>query len=148
MNIPFLIPLLVLSQFGNGSVFSLKGDKYNPENQPLACESILIKRHGRSSFKKMMYYGVAHRTIPCGTELKLCVDKKNNFKCSKAYVIDRGPYGVVYQHKKKKRWRMFRKLPRGKRYRGIVDVLSPLASRLRVSGIFQAFIFMNKNKIY
>lgn len=144
MNLAILIPFAILSQFGKGSVFSIKGDKYNPENQPLACESVLIKRHGRSSFQKMMSYGVAHRTIPCGTEMKICVQKKNNFQCSKAYVIDRGPYGVVYKHKNKKRWRMYRRLPSGKKYRGIVDVLSPLANRLKVSGLFSAFIFLKK----
>lgn len=141
----FLLSLLSLGEVGNGSVFSLYGDPYNPSNQPLACEGRIIKRHGRASFRNMLSYGIAHRTLPCGSQLTLCIQKRGKVRCSKAYVIDRGPYGVVYKKGKRRRWKMYRKLPPGKQYRGIVDVLSPLAQRLKVTGIFSAYLLFSKS---
>ena len=119
-------------EFGKASVFAIHGDKYNPENKPLACESRIIRKHGHDYWQKILTHGVAHRTLPCGSKIKIFILGKKKIRSSYAYVVDRGPYGVVHNGK----WRLRRKLCLGEQYRGILDVLAPLAKKLNVSGIF------------
>ncbi len=123
-------------EFGKASVFAIHGDKYNPENKPLACESRIIRKHGHSHWHKILTHGVAHRTLPCGTKIRVYIIGKKRVRSSYAYVVDRGPYGVVHNGK----WRLRRKLFPGEKYRGILDVLSPLAQKLNVSGIFLVIV--------
>ena len=137
-----MIPLLLFlslipsgntnGEFGKASVFAIHGDKYNPENKPLACESRIIRKHGHTYWQKILTHGVAHRTLPCGSKIRVYIIGKKRVRSSYAYVVDRGPYGVVHNG----RWRLRRKLYPGERYRGILDVLAPLAKKLNVSGIF------------
>jgi rare lipoprotein A len=72
---------------GIGTMFWADGDPQNP-NSHLACY------HRALNDKKDFI--VAHRTLPCNTEVVVCNIRTN--ECVKAKVADRGPYGKT-KHK-------------------------------------------------
>lgn len=123
-------------EIGKASIFSIYGDKYNPSNKPLACEQRIIKNRGIRYWNKILSYGVAHRTIPCGTKITIYSVYRKRIIYSHAYVVDRGPYGVLSNRK----WVLRRKLRWGEKYRGVIDVLSPLAKRLKLNGMSYVLI--------
>lgn len=64
----------------NSTVFSSQ-DEFNPDPK-LACTNKQLKD------KDLV---IAHRTLPCGTKVVICSLKG---LCTKATVLDRGPYGL------------------------------------------------------
>lgn len=125
-------------EIGKASTFSIYGDKYNPPNQPLACEPRIIRARGKIYWAKILNKGIAHRTLPCGSKVRIYHIHRGKIISADAYVVDRGPYGVQIKNK----WYLRKKLRNGEKYRGIVDVLYPLAKKLKLNGM--GYVFLQK----
>jgi hypothetical protein len=115
---------------GLASRYGYPGDPYEPIGQPYACEAILKHRWGLKQWQQVVKQGIAHRSLPCGTPLLIC--RTASSQCTRAIVVDRGPYGALDRHG---HWHARKRLPAGERYRGIVDLLSPVAKKLGIRGI-------------
>ena len=115
---------------GLASRYGYPGDPYEPIGQPYACEATLKHRWGLKQWKQVVKQGIAHRSLPCGTQLLIC--RTASPQCTHAIVVDRGPYGALDLHG---RWHARKHLHEGERYRGIVDLLSPVAKKLGIRGI-------------
>lgn len=131
---------IILYQTGTASLYDFPGDKYSGQHV-YACERRLRLSHGAKKWNEMLEYGIAHRTLPCGTKVYACTVssvKKNSPKCTVAYVIDRGPYGAL---NKKNDWFVRAKLNPGERWRGIVDLRPTTAQRLSFNGLEKIFLY-------
>lgn len=115
---------------GNASRYGYVGDSYDRVGS-FACRRILHARFGERGWQKMRANGVAHRTLPCGTELGVCNPRTGS--CTTAYVVDRGPWGALNQ---KGEWQMRtgRLLP-GEHYRGELDLLPGVYTAIGLVGI-------------
>ena len=80
---------------GLATQYGQKGDKWAGE--VFACyfkNGKVLRRHERGAAVKKMdpsVFGIAHRTLPCGTLVRICKSKR----CTTAPVVDRGPYWAV-----------------------------------------------------
>ena len=109
-----LLAVLLSGQFGIAARYADPGDRWDTGG--LACP-----RQRAESDR-----GVAHRTAPCGSRLRICSQRT----CADAVVIDRGPYGAQTA----KGWRRRHRLRTGERYVGELDLRAPLAQRLGILG--------------
>ncbi len=91
----------------------------------LRCQRLMSPR----AFRRALPYGVAHRTLPCGAELRI-YDLRTG-RASRAVVLDAGPWGAIHRG----RWRVKRTEQEPGRWRGILDTLPPVAARLRLTGL-------------
>ncbi len=120
---------------GLAARYGYPGDRYAGKPQ-YACQSVLAKQVGDESWQNMLRHGVAHRSLPCGTPLIICTKKEN--LCTKAWVVDRGPFGAVDA---KGRWHARKHLKRGERWRGILDLLPGPAKALELTGLKYVYMF-------
>ena len=109
-----LLAVLLTGQLGIAARYADPGDAW--DTGELACPQL-----AEESVR-----GVAHRTAPCGTRLRICSARA----CVDAVVIDRGPYGAQTAQG----WRLRRRLRRGERYIGELDLRAPLARALGIRG--------------
>ena len=128
---------------------------YNPIGKTLSCLRVMgepkwkWKYHGKRT-------GIAHRWLPCGTDVYVKVGKK----FVKTKVVDRGPYGaldvegkfVVASPNYLKKWwrkeyekegktltedeesRLAKVLPKGWKWRCVADILYTLKPKLKTKG--------------
>lgn len=93
-------------------VYAQPGDRW--DNGQLACPGVPSP------------YGVAHRTLPCGTRVVLCY----RGRCVTSLVVDSGPWGATDG----KRYRTMPKLLPGWAYRGQMDIRAGTARALGFRG--------------
>lgn len=114
MLLPILLAQLIAPpQLGNAGVYGYPGDRW--DNGQLAC-------------RQRAQYGVAHRTLPCGTRVVIC-----SKRCVVATAIDRGPFGALDE---RGRYVVRRHgLRRGDRgYRGALDLRPETADAIGLDG--------------
>lgn len=115
---------------GNASRYGYEGDSFDRVGS-FACRRSLAARYGERGWQKMREHGVAHRTLACGTRLGVC-----NFRtgqCTTAFVVDRGPWGVL---DRKGEWHVRTGALRpGEHYRGDLDLLPGTYSAIALMGI-------------
>jgi hypothetical protein len=129
MTLLFAMSLLVGVQAGNASRYGYAGDNFDRVGT-FACQRRLATQYGVQKWKKMRDAGVAHRTLPCGTPIGLCLSRTGN--CTTAYVVDRGPWGAINRQGE---WHARARLKRGEPYRGELDLLPGVYSALNLVGI-------------
>jgi hypothetical protein len=112
-------------ELGLASAYGWPGD----DNGRFACRRILIKRLGLRGWERALARGVAHRSLPCGSTVRL-YDLASKRRAT-ATVVDRGPYGALIG----KRWVLKRTEEDPGVWRGVLDTLPPTAARLRLSGL-------------
>lgn len=110
LTLTLLAQVLSPPQLGHAGIFGDPGDRW--DNGQRACR----QRSG---------YGVAHRSLPCGTRLMVCAPR-----CVVATVVDSGPWGAADG----KRYRVVRRLPAGWRWRGELDLLPETARAIGTRG--------------
>ena len=144
--LPFLFSLSHPPEIGLASRYGYPGDRYENFKQPYACYGSLTKKWGKERYKEALKTGVAHRTLPCGTKILICKQKKAKLlpsdkyisgPCTPAIVVDRGPYGAL---DRRGRWHRRKRLYPGERWRGIIDLLPPVAQKLGVWGLEKVVI--------
>jgi len=130
MTLLLAISLVAGVKAGNASRYGYEGDIYDRVGS-FACKRRLEARFGAKQWEKMRKSGVAHRTLPCGTRIGLCLARTG--LCTPAYVVDRGPWGVL---DRKGEWhaRTGRLLP-GEHYRGELDLLPGTYTSIGLVGI-------------
>lgn len=115
--------LLATVQFGMASRFGEPGDM-------LAGYTLMCRRHmTRPAFLEAITQGCAHRWLPCGT--RLLIVSGTTGRHAACTVVDRGPYGALHQG----RWLIKRRAADLGTWRGILDLLPPVANRLRLNGL-------------
>lgn len=115
---------------GNASRYGYEGDAFDRVGS-FACRRSLQARHGERGWQKMRDHGVAHRTLPCGTRLGIC--NLRTSQCTTAFVVDRGPWGVL---DRKGEWHMrTTPLRAGEHYRGELDLLPGTYTAIALAGI-------------
>ena len=139
INTILLLSLIGNTQTGLASRYRDPGDRYENFSQPMACEKKLRKILGLKAWRYVLELGVAHRTLPCGKRIVICRPHPTSPPtCTNAFVIDRGPYGALNQQGI---WHRRSKLQPGERWRGIVDLLPPVAAKLGVWGLEKVVIW-------
>lgn len=130
MTLLLAISIVASIQAGNASRYGYVGDSYDRVGS-FACRRTLEARYGSRQWEKMRDRGVAHRTLPCGTRLGICLARTG--LCTAAYVVDRGPWGTL---NRKGEWhqRTGRLLP-GEHYRGELDLLPGTYTSIGLVGI-------------
>lgn len=130
MTLLLAISLVAGIKAGNASRYGYVGDVYDRVGS-FACKRTLESRYGGRQWEKMRNRGVAHRTLPCGTRIGICLARTG--LCTAAYVVDRGPWGTL---NRKGEWhaRTGRLLP-GEHYRGDLDLLPGTYSAIGLVGI-------------
>ncbi len=138
--LPITYPPVKYNKISTGLAarYGYKGDPYETWNQPYACQNRLVKRWGYKRYQEAVTIGVAHRTLPCGTKILICRIPTYPPTCTSAIVVDRGPYGAL---DKQGVWHRRSKLQPGERWRGIVDLLPPVAAKLGVWGLDKVVIW-------
>jgi len=129
--LPYIILayLMIPDVFGLAGVYGFPGDTLDRPG-PTACEASLVASRGRLAYTKMEAAGVAHRTLPCGTELQLVRGQR----LTRAWVVDRGPFGIISPSGK---WRAGKRLRPGEIWRGALDLRPAVARNLGFSdGLF------------
>ncbi len=130
MTLLLAIMLLMGAQVGNASQYGFVGDRYDNVGT-FACKDRLQTKYGSREWEKMRDSGVAHRTLPCGTRVGVCLARTG--RCTVAYVVDRGPWGTL---NRKGVWHMrTKRLPPGERYRGHLDLLPNVYTAIGLAGI-------------
>ncbi len=129
MTLLFAMSLYVGAQVGNASRYGYAGDAFDRVGS-FACERRLSAQYGGRAWKKMRNAGVAHRTLPCGTPIGICLARTSS--CTTAYVVDRGPWGAI---NRRGEWHARAHLRPGEHYRGELDLLPGVYSALRLVGI-------------
>ncbi|HRI52551.1 MAG TPA: hypothetical protein PLW65_20440 [Pseudomonadota bacterium] len=115
---------------GNASRYGYEGDVFDRVGS-FACRRSLAARYGERGWQKMRDHGVAHRTLACGTRLGICNLRTN--QCTTAYVVDRGPWGVL---DRKGDWHVRTTALRpGEHFRGDLDLLPGTYSAIALMGI-------------
>jgi len=115
---------------GNASRYGYEGDAFDRVGS-FACRRTLLARQGERGWQKMRDHGVAHRTLACGTRLGVC--NLRTSQCTTAFVVDRGPWGVL---DRKGEWHMrTTPLRPGEHYRGDLDLLPGTYSAIALAGI-------------
>lgn len=127
-------------EMGLASRYGYPGDAYENFKQPYACYGSLTKKWGKARYEEAVKTGVAHRTLPCGSKIIICrpKNKTQGLTCTSAIVVDRGPYGALDQQGQ---WHRRSRLQPGERWRGIVDLLPPVANKLGVIGLSKVYIW-------
>ncbi len=115
--------VLMSFQVGASSHYRWPGDRQ--AGRTLMCHRYL--EPGR--FRAALGEGCAHRFLPCGTRL-LVEDLATN-RSGTCTVVDRGPYGAIYHG----RWLLKRRYADPGDWRGVLDVLPPVATRLGLHGL-------------
>lgn len=130
MTLLLAISMLAGIQTGNASRYGYEGDIYDRVGS-FACRRTLLARYGEKGWQRMRGTGLAHRTLPCGTRLGVCNVRTG--QCTVAYVVDRGPWGVL---DRKGEWHVRTgKLRPGEYYRGHLDLLPGTYTAINVVGI-------------
>lgn len=130
-------------QTGPASQFAHVGDKW--QGGPSPC----LKENGRLRRVVPDDHIIAHRTLPCGTEV--VIRNKRTLMTTTALVGERGPYGACIA----KDWKRGRKCPKGKwvlkrrvddpgGWRGIADLTPSVAQAIGHNGFEQVDIFVVK----
>lgn len=115
---------------GNASRYGYEGDSFDRVGS-FACRRSLAARYGERGWQKMRERGVAHRTLACGTRLGIC--NLRTGQCTAAYVVDRGPWGVL---DRKGEWHVRTTALRpGEHYRGDLDLLPGTYTAIALTGI-------------
>jgi hypothetical protein len=115
---------------GNASRYGYEGDVFDRVGS-FACRRSLAARYGERGWQKMRERGVAHRTLACGTSLGIC--NLRTGQCTAAYVVDRGPWGVL---DRKGEWHVrTTPLRPGEHYRGDLDLLPGTYTAIALTGI-------------
>lgn len=115
---------------GNASRYGYEGDSFDRVGS-FACRRSLAARYGERGWQKMRDHGVAHRTLACGTRLGIC--NLRTSQCTTAYVVDRGPWGVL---DRKGDWHVRTTALRpGEHFRGELDLLPGTYSAIALTGI-------------
>lgn len=139
INTILLLSLIGNTQTGLASRYRDPGDRYENFAQPMACEKKLRKNLGGKAWRYVLERGVAHRTLPCGKRIVICRPHPTSPPtCTDAFVIDRGPYGALDRHGN---WHRRDRLLPGERWRGVVDLLPPVANKLRIWGLGKVVIW-------
>jgi hypothetical protein len=99
------------------TIFGYPGDQWAGGN------ALLLKRPVNSRD-----LGIAHRTLPLGSEV--LVYSQRTHRVSWAVVIDRGPYGAMYDG----RWRLKKRRSDPGVWRGCADLTPRVARRLGHDG--------------
>ena len=110
-------------QFGLASRYGDPGDRY--AGRTLTCHRFMEPR----SFRAAIAQGCAHRWLPCGT--RLLVGNTRTGRIGACTVVDRGPYGAMHRG----RWVIKRRARDPGTWRGVLDLLPPVASRLGLNGL-------------
>lgn len=136
MTLLLAMSLLSAIKSGNASRYGFVGDPYDNVGT-FACKGRLEARYGSRAFHVMKNRGVAHRTLPCGAQVGICLPRTN--LCTTAYVVDRGPWGTL---NRKGEWhqRTGRLLP-GEYYRGELDLLPGTYTALGLVGIERVLLW-------
>lgn len=104
--------------------------QYDWPRDPHSGRSLSCHRSLRpAAFRQAAAEGCAHRWLPCGT--RLLVQDLRTGRAAACTVVDRGPYGAMHRG----RWVLKRTAREPGRWRGILDVLTPVARRLRLQGL-------------
>src|SRR5262245_4518398 len=85
----WLSALLTTVQVGYASRFDYPGTGDPLSGSSLRCRMELT----RVAYARALPFGVAHRTLPCGTALRI-VNLRTG-RAAHAVVLDRGPYGAL-----------------------------------------------------
>jgi hypothetical protein len=130
MTLLLAVSLVAGVSAGNASKYGYAGDAYDRVGS-FACQRRLESRYGARIWEKMRDHGVAHRTLPCGTSLGVCLTRTG--QCTTAYVVDRGPWGTLNRNGE---WhqRTGRLLP-GEYFRGELDLLPGTYTAIGLQGI-------------
>lgn len=130
MTLLLAISLIAGLKAGNASRYGYEGDIFDRVGS-FACKRTLEAKYGGRQWEKMRSRGVAHRTLPCGTPLGLCLSRTG--LCTTAYVVDRGPWGTL---NRKGEWHARTgRLPAGEHYRGELDLLPGTYTSIGLVGI-------------
>ncbi len=136
MTLLIAVTMVAGIQAGNASRYGYVGDTMDQVGS-FACQGRLEARHGSRRWRELRSRGVAHRTLPCGTRIGVCLARTKT--CTLAYVVDRGPWGAL---NRKGEWhqRTGRLLP-GEHYRGELDLLPGVYTPLGLVGIEQVLFW-------
>ena len=130
MTLIFAMAVLSGLQSGNASRYGYVGDTMDQVGS-FACQRRLQARFGSRGWRALRDRGVAHRTLPCGTPLGICLARTG--QCTQAYVVDRGPWDTLNRrgewHQRTDRLRP------GEHYRGDLDLLPNIFTRIGLVGI-------------
>ena len=118
-----LSAFLATVQFGLASRYGDPGD--NLAGRTLSCHRSMAG----PTFRRAVSQGCAHRWLPCGT--RLLIQNAANGRIGICTVVDRGPYGAMHRG----RWVIKRRERDPGTWRGVLDLLPPVADRLGVDGI-------------
>lgn len=111
------------AEVGRASTFGQPGDRW--AGGRMRCQRLMSP----AAYRRALPYGVAHRRYPCGTELAI-YDARTG-RSSRGVVLDAGPWGAIHRG----RWRIKRSEREPGRWRGVLDVLPPVARRLGLTGL-------------
>jgi len=136
MTLLIAVTMVAGIQAGNASRYGYVGDTMDQVGS-FACQGRLEARYGSRRWRELRSRGVAHRTLPCGTRIGVCLARTKT--CTLAYVVDRGPWGAL---NRKGEWhqRTGRLLP-GEHYRGELDLLPGVYTPLGLVGIEQVLFW-------
>lgn len=109
--------LLLFAVVCNATIFGYKGDEH------AGGSALFLKRPVNNKD-----VGIAHRTLPLGS--KVVVQNLRTKSISIATVVDRGPYGAVYEDT----WVLKLKKADPGQWRGCVDLTPALARGIHHSG--------------
>ena len=130
MMLLLAISMVAEIKAGNASRYGYEGDVFDRVGS-FACRRSLAARYGERGWQKMRDHGVAHRTLACGTRLGIC--NLRTSQCTTAYVVDRGPWGVL---DRKGDWHVRTTALRpGEHFRGDLDLLPGTYSAIALMGI-------------
>ena len=136
MTLLLALSMLSAMKSGNASRYGYAGDPYDNVGT-YACKRQLEVRYGSRGFEYMRNHGVAHRTLPCGTRLGVCLARTG--LCTTAFVVDRGPWGTLNRSGE---WHVRTgRLPAGEHYRGELDMLPGTYTALGLVGIERVLLW-------
>ena len=136
MTLLLAMSLLSAIKSGNASRYGYAGDPYDNVGT-FACRGRLEQRYGSKAFAYMRNRGVAHRTLPCGARIGICLPRTG--LCTTAFVVDRGPWGTLNRNGE---WHVRTgHVPSGEHYRGELDLLPGTYTSLGLVGIEKVLLW-------
>ncbi len=136
MTLLFAIAIVSGLQAGNASRYGYVGDTMDQVGS-FACQRRLEARFGGRGWRAQRDRGVAHRTLPCGTPIGVCLARTG--QCTPAYVVDRGPWGAL---NRKGEWHQRTdRLRPGEHYRGELDLLPNVFNGIGLVGIEKVYFW-------